>query len=79
MPMNKNPVKRCVITIDADAGLSIAWEPALPSGPHELSQVERMAAGAVLGIGKALTGKGGLEIAAALRAFEKGRGEHGSE
>jgi phosphate starvation-inducible protein PhoH len=70
------PVKRCIITIENSEagvkGLSIAWDPAIPDGPHQLSRVEALAAGAVLGIGKALTGKGGMEIAQALRAFEKG-------
>ena len=47
--------------------------PCLPEGPHKLSRVEVMAGGALLGMGKAITGKGYEEIVRAMVIFDRSR------
>ncbi len=68
-----NGPSRCVITIDAKEGVNITWDPCLPDGPHKLGFVETAAAGAILGIGKALTGKGSIQVLQAMKLFERSK------
>ena len=63
----------CIITIEASGKVTVDWDPALPDGPHKSSSVEALAAGALLGIGRALTGKGHDEMVRLLATFEKAK------
>jgi hypothetical protein len=65
--------ERCIITIEASGRVTVDWDPALPDGPHKLSRVETLAAGAIVGIGKALTGKGYDQMVAVLTAFDRAK------
>jgi hypothetical protein len=56
---------------------AIAWDPALPDGPHRMTRVEAVAAGAALGIANAITGKGHDEIARVLAKFDRARHKSG--
>lgn len=61
---------RCYISL-SDRGVSIDFEPGVPDAPHKPSIVETMAAGALLGIAKALTGKGADDVIAAMARVER--------
>ena len=53
--------------------MTVDWDPALPEGPHKLRRVEALAAGAILGIGKTLTGKGYDELVRVIAQFNGAR------
>ncbi len=66
IPLEPVEKQRCSISISS-AEVSIYWHPALPEEAHKPSRIEIMAAGALLGIARALMGKGEDEILAAIR------------
>ncbi len=70
LPAPKEPELRCSIDL-SNRGIWIHWEPALPDGPHKVSPVEIMAAGALIGIGRTLTGQGAADVIEALTKFDK--------
>lgn len=73
MPDEPQLPRRCTITLDIRTGLHIRWDPPLPDGPHRVNWVEAAAAGALIGIGKAITGKGYGEIIQALKKLGDAR------
>jgi hypothetical protein len=60
----------CHISIDADS-ISIRFDDPLPDGPHKVTRLETMAAGALLGIARTLTGRGDEAVVAAMVMFDK--------
>jgi hypothetical protein len=68
----KQKDQRCNISIESDH-LYISFDPALPNGPHKRTAAELMAAGALLGIARVLTGKGEEAVMAALDATKPKR------
>jgi hypothetical protein len=65
--------QRCHITL-SETGIDIDFYPPLESEPHKPSRVEIMAAGALLGLARALTGKGAEQVIHALAQFERETG-----
>ena len=65
--------QRCHITL-SENGVDIDFYPALMSEPHKPSRVEIMAAAALVGIARALTGKGAEQVVHALAQFEREAG-----
>lgn len=63
---------KCTITI-TDQGVTIAWDPELPSEPHAVSKAELLAAAAVFGMSQALTAKGKRATLRVLQDFERAR------
>ena len=45
----------------------------MPDGPHQLSRVEALAAGAMLGMSKTITGKGRDEVLRMIVRFNEAR------
>ncbi len=76
IPLEEMPsLKRgnsCYIHLD-ERTVSIHWDQALPDGPHKPTRVETMAAGALLGIARTLTGRGEEAVIDAIAMFEKKR------
>ena len=81
--------QRCSISI-SDHGIDFYFTPALPDEPHRPSRVEIMAAGALflrpirkppgrsmVGMARALTGKGVEQVIHALAQFERETGRKG--
>lgn len=66
----KKKQQRCYINISEDR-ISIDFDQTLIDEPHKPSRVEIMAAGALLGITRALTGKGAEQVIHALAQFER--------
>lgn len=63
---------KCTITI-TNGKVTIAWEPSLPDGPHEVTKTELLAAGAVFGMSQALTARGKRATLRALQQFDDAR------
>ncbi len=66
---------RCSISI-SESSIWIDFRPALPQGPHKVTRTEVMAAAALVGIARTLTGRGEAEVMAAIGRFDsatKGR------
>jgi hypothetical protein len=61
---------RCSIHISGH-GVSFDFYPNLPNEPHNPSRTEIMAAAALVGIARALTGKGAEQVIHALAQFER--------
>jgi hypothetical protein len=70
LPTERKPEQRCSIDLTNES-IWIHWTPPLPDVPHPVSPVEIMAAGALFGIARTLTGKGATEVAQALRNLDK--------
>jgi hypothetical protein len=62
--------QRCSISI-SDHGIDLYFHPNLPSEPHKPTRTEIMAAAALVGIARALTGKGAEQVIHALAQFER--------
>lgn len=62
--------QRCSISI-CDSDISFYFTPELPAEAHKPSRTEIMAAGALVGIARALTGKGADAVIHALAQFER--------
>ena len=65
----EQPRQQCSIEISAER-VWIDFRPALPDGPHKVTRVEVMAAAALVGIARALTGQGEAEVMRALIRFD---------
>lgn len=61
---------RCTIVLDVNVGMKVTFEPPFPDEPHRVNWVEAAGAGAVIGVGQALTNKGRRQVLADLRRFE---------
>jgi hypothetical protein len=68
-PPEKKVRERCTIDIDAES-LWIRFDPPLPDGPHKPTRMEVMAAAALVGIARALTGQGETEVMQAVQRFD---------
>ena len=64
---------RCAIHISG-SGVSFDFYPSLPNESHKPSRTEIMAAAALVGIARALTGKGAEQVIHALAQFERETG-----
>ncbi len=71
IPAEAKPKQRCDIRI-SESDIWIDWTPALPDGGKP-SRVELMAAGALIGIARVLSGKGAEDVAAAAAKAARGR------
>jgi hypothetical protein len=66
---SQEPAEReleCSIHI-SKRGIDLYWQPELPAGEHKATRVELMVAGALMGVARALTGKGEADVLAAIR------------
>jgi hypothetical protein len=52
-------------------GIDVNFTPALPEGKHDVTRTELMAAGALIGIARVLTGQGADEMLRSLVQFER--------
>lgn len=62
----------CWITI-SETSIHVHWDKPLPDGPHRPTRIETMAAGALLGIARTLTGRGEEAVIDAMAQFERKR------
>jgi hypothetical protein len=62
--------QRCTIHIN-ERGVDFDFYPSLPAEPHKPTRTEIMAAGALVGIARALTGKGAEQVIHALAQLER--------
>ena len=78
IPIERPESQRCSISI-SDHGIDIYFHPALPDGPHKVTRAEMLAAAALMGIARTLTGRGDDEVLAALIKFDRAqkRGKRG--
>ncbi len=60
----------CSIHI-SDREVTIYFNPPLQEGPHKVTRLETMAAGALLGIARTLTGRGEDAVLQAMTMFDK--------
>ena len=70
IPAEPNPEQRCYISLSG-RGISFDFEPALVAEAHAPSRTEIMAAAALVGIARALTGKGADAVIGAIAQFER--------
>jgi hypothetical protein len=63
----------CHISVSDDS-INLYFDQPLPDGPHKPTRMETMAAAALLGIARALTGKSEGDVVRAIASFERKAG-----
>jgi hypothetical protein len=61
----------CNISIGDDS-IHLYFDQPIPDGPHKVTRMETMAAAALLGIARALTGQAEKDVVRAIAAMERG-------
>lgn len=73
IPIERELPDCCRITVESGY-ISIHFDPPLAEGPHKMTRLETIAAGALMGIARTLTGHGEAAVIAALVQFDKKTG-----
>jgi hypothetical protein len=71
IPVERERESTCYLSI-THTSVDLHFNPKLPEGEHKPTRVELMAAAALLGISRVLSGKGETEILNAMRKVAKG-------
>lgn len=70
LPEERKREQHCSISI-SESDIWIRWDPPLPEGPHKVTRAEVMAAGALIGVARTLSGKGADEVISSLVKFDR--------